>query len=170
MASSLVEAALGDDIAPPKTKAVAPARRRKPTKAEKEEEYPDTGDEKHDVLTDDEPAEDAAEEGAIVKAVDVARAPAKARSKNGKKKTRAPPPGATRYARVMKCFETAFKIAAQHEAQYSVGMQKFCYAAIKNYCAANVRKFRGLFGIIKEEQYNAVGYSNTAAADDIGMD
>jgi hypothetical protein len=170
MASSLVEAALGDDIAPPKTKSVAPARRRKPTKAEKEEEYPDTGDEKHDVLTDDEPAEDAVEEGAIVKAVDVARAPAKARSKSGKKKTRPPPPGATRYSRVLKCFTTAYEIAAKHEAEYSVGMQKFVYAAIKNYCGANVRKFRELFGVIKEEQYRAVGYSNAAVADDIGMD
>lgn len=173
MASSLVEAALGDDIAPPKTKAVAPARKRKPVKVDKEEEYPDTGDEKHDVLTDEEDEAPVVAEGAIVKAVDVARAPAKPRTKggkNGKKKTRPPPPGATRYARVLACFTKAYEIAANHEGQYKVGMQKFVYAAIKDYCAANVRKYRGLFGIIQEEQYRAVGYSNPTAAEDIGMD
>lgn len=170
MASSLVEAALADDIAPPKTKTNTVARRRKPVRADPEEEYPDTGDEKHDVPTDDEATPDADGTAKATKAVDVARAPVKTVAKGGKKKGRPPPPGATRYSRVMKCFEKAYEIAATHESQYPVGMQKFVYGAIKRYCAQNVLMFRKTFGVIKEEQYHDGGFNGRANVDDIGMD
>ncbi len=170
MSSALVDQALGDDIAPPKVKSNAIARRRKPAPVDKEEEYPDTGDEKHDVPTDDEATPDLEEDPKATKAVDVARAPAKAASKGGKKKGRPPPPGATRYSRVLKCFETAHQIAAKHEAEYPVGMQKFVYGAIRQYCAMNVLRFRKAFGVIKEEQYLQPGYNITGGTDDAGLD